>query len=622
MLLACLGATSTTLGCGMMTAVTNPSAAFAIQEPSSLSVVVRRAEIARATSNEVDRLLGATPVAESSTWPEKVALKVDDATALMKTASGEQVYAGSQARVVPAEAWAHGLAGVCSDGSSYPNLIAASGPDAAKLYGEIVAEKRSIGKLKTALAKEEAAGDADGLSDAKKAEHDKKGEALEADIDKLTAANEAKVDKLVELLKKPSPAPGPLKEKLKTAATNLRAAVKDATIANSAAVLGFPMALSGITTDAQKAAGRFVADVVEDKTGTRPDTSTLKPDVKLEGTDVKLTLNGLTKEQLGSLDIGGVVSATPSRLGGSVALALTVPGSASETSDLLSLQATLLDAYLAGLGGPGTPVELGATPVVATAPNAPPAANTADKERPRGKRWTGGLLIASACVPAKDDDTTVVAAVVPAAGGAGAAAASKPAPATGAAPAAASKPAPEPAAEPVAEAAVKPEAEPAAEPEPTASENTPAEPSSGSSTGRTIGWVSLAVGGAGLGVGAVLGVLAATKHRDLVQQCGGTDCPPTAYGSVDEYHTLGTASTVSLVAGGGAAALGLVLVVASPSSSPARVERAGARSFPGSVSDPWAPREVLSDANPFLALAGSCPPLGLRGPGRMRLGPR
>jgi hypothetical protein len=571
----------------MMTAVTNPSAAFAVQEPSSLSVVVRRAEIARATSNEVDRLLGATPVAESSTWPEKVALKPEDGAALLKTASGEQVYAGTQTRVVPAEAWAHGLAGVCSDGSSYPNLIAASGPDAAKLYGEIVAEKRSIGKLKTALAKEEAAGDADGLSDAKKAEHEKKGEALEADIDKLTAANEAKVDKLVELLKKPSPAPGPLKEKLKTAATNLRAAVKDANIANSAAVLGFPMALSGITTDVQKAAARFVADVVEDKTGTRPDTSTLKPDVKLEGTDVKLTLNGLTKEQLGSLDIGAVVSETTSRLGGYVALALTVPAYASETSDLLSLQATLLDAYLAGLGGAGTPVELGATPVMATAPNAPPASNAAaDKERPRGKRWTGGLLIASACVPAKDDDTTVVAAaVVPAAGGAaGAAGAAAAKPATGEAPAAATKPEPAPTDEPVAEASPKPEpepspkpeAEPAAEPEPepTASENTPAEPSSGGSTGRTIGWVSLAVGGAGLGVGAVLGVLAATKHRDLVQECGGTECPPQAYGSVDEYHTLGTASTVSLIGGAGAAALGLVLVVASPSSSPARVERA------------------------------------------------
>jgi hypothetical protein len=576
---ACLGATSTTVGCGMMTAVTNPSAAFAVQEPSSLGVVVRRAEIARATSNEVDRLLGATPVAESSTWPEKVALKTDDATAMMKAASAEQVYAGTQTKIVPAEAWAHGLAGVCSDGSSYPNLIAASGPDAAKLYGEIVAEKRSIGKLKTALAKEEVAADADGVSDAKKAEHEKKSEALEADIDKLTAANEAKVDKLVELLKKPSPAAGPLKEKLKTAATNLRAAVKDATIANSAAVLGFPMAVTGITTDAQKAAARFVADVVEDKTGTRPDTSTLKPDVKLEGTDVKLTLNGLTKEQLGSLDIGAVVTETTSRLGGYVALALTTPAYAAETSDLLSLQATLLDAYLAGLGGAGTPVDLGAVAVTATAPNAPPAASAAaDKERPRGKRWTGGLLIASGCVPAKDDDTTVVAAaVVPPAGGA--AAAAKPAPATGEAPAAATKPEPAPA-EPVAEAkpepTPEPKPEPAAEPEPepTASENTPSQPSSGGSTGKTIGWVSLAVGGAGLGVGAVLGVLAATKHRDLVQECGGTDCPPSAYGSVDEYHTLGTASTISLIAGGGAAALGLVLVVASPSSSPARVERA------------------------------------------------
>ena len=51
-LLGGLGIAAGSLGCGMITAVTNPSAAFAIQEPAHLSVVVRRAEIARARGLE------------------------------------------------------------------------------------------------------------------------------------------------------------------------------------------------------------------------------------------------------------------------------------------------------------------------------------------------------------------------------------------------------------------------------------------------------------------------------------------------------------------------------------------------------------------------------------------
>src|SRR6185436_17427899 len=94
--LAC-GAAST--GCGMLSAVTNPGAAFAISEPANLGVVVRRAEIARATSNEVDRLLGSAPLDDDSAWLEKVALTKDDATGLVKASAAEGVYEGSGTRV-------------------------------------------------------------------------------------------------------------------------------------------------------------------------------------------------------------------------------------------------------------------------------------------------------------------------------------------------------------------------------------------------------------------------------------------------------------------------------------------------------------------------------------------
>jgi hypothetical protein len=568
-------------GCGMVTAVTNPSAAFAIQEPANLGVVVRRAEVARATSEQVDRLLGNTALGDDSAWLAKVALKPDEATALMKAASNENVYVGTQTRVVQAEAWAHGLANLCGDGSAHPNLVAASGPATAKLYSAIVAERKAIGKLKMAAGVEEAAADADGVAADKKAAHEAKAEQLEAEADKLQTANEAKVDQLVEALKKPSAATGPLKDKLKAVVTALVSAVGDARNANSAAMLGYPLAMSGITGELQKAAPRFVADVIEDKTGTRPDTSTLKPDVKLEGTDVKLTLNGLTKEQLGSLNLGDVVSETTSRLSGYVKLVLSLTVYASETQDLLSLQEKLLEAYLDGLGGPGTPVDLSSVQVQAAAAAAKAEAKP---EGAKGKRWPGGLLIASACTPAKDDDTVVAAAVVPPAGGAAGAAAAEPAKtaeakqaSTAAEPA---KPAEEKPAEPAeptepAEPAEKAAEEPAEEPveDKTASAEEP-KPASGGSTLRTVGFISLATGGAGLIAGGIFGVIAATKHKDLTSACEGTNCPPSQHDDVQTYRTMGNVSTAALIGGGAAAAIGLVLIVAAPSPSGPAQEQA------------------------------------------------
>src|SRR5262245_18523752 len=70
------------LGCGMISAVTTPKAAWAIAESPPLSVVVRRAEAARATSLEVDRLLGGTPVDEPSKWIGRTGMTPAEATEL------------------------------------------------------------------------------------------------------------------------------------------------------------------------------------------------------------------------------------------------------------------------------------------------------------------------------------------------------------------------------------------------------------------------------------------------------------------------------------------------------------------------------------------------------------
>ena len=110
-----------------------------------------------------------------------------------------------------------------------------------------------------------------------------------------------------------------------------------------------------------------------------------------------------------------------------------------------------------------------------------------------------------------------------------------------------------------------------AESSPVETASTPAnEPPSSGSPMKTVGIASLATGGAGLVGGAVFGILAAAKHKDLNNSCGGSACPPSQHGAVDEYHTFATLSTASLLAGGGATAVGLVLLIGAPSAPPRR----------------------------------------------------
>jgi hypothetical protein len=77
---------------------------------------------------------------------------------------------------------------------------------------------------------------------------------------------------------------------------------------------------------------------------------------------------------------------------------------------------------------------------------------------------------------------------------------------------------------------------------------------------RRAGWISLAVGAAGL-AGAGATALAASAKNPA---CPGGNCPPTAQGQVDTYSGLRTASTVTFWVGGGVAAAGLLMVLLAP----------------------------------------------------------
>lgn len=69
------------------------------------------------------------------------------------------------------------------------------------------------------------------------------------------------------------------------------------------------------------------------------------------------------------------------------------------------------------------------------------------------------------------------------------------------------------------------------------------------------------IGGAGLAVGAVLGVLAFQKTDEVTELCGGNVCPPEYAGDVALAQDYGTASTVAFAIGGLAVAAGIILTV-------------------------------------------------------------
>jgi hypothetical protein len=88
---------------------------------------------------------------------------------------------------------------------------------------------------------------------------------------------------------------------------------------------------------------------------------------------------------------------------------------------------------------------------------------------------------------------------------------------------------------------------------------------------KTIGVAALAVGGAGLALGGVMGGLALARHGVLKGKCTvppDNRCPLSEKSDLDAYSTLGAISTAGFVAGGAVAVLGTVLVLTAPRPKP------------------------------------------------------
>lgn len=95
----------------------------------------------------------------------------------------------------------------------------------------------------------------------------------------------------------------------------------------------------------------------------------------------------------------------------------------------------------------------------------------------------------------------------------------------------------------------------------------PGSPGAPPSTQRTLGWIGVGVGGAGLVVGSVFGAMTLSETSTIDEHCRGSLCDAVGLAANDDAHASATISTVGFVVGGLALAAGVVLLVTAPPAS-------------------------------------------------------
>ena len=470
---------ATSTGCGAIAAAANPKVAWAFTDPAPMSVVVRRADVAEKTAQQVDRVMTDTPANDDSPWLAKVAPATEDSTKTLADLRQHQLYAaggpGAGARIVPAEVWAKSLAevspktpakaataakaapaapaaapsepaepvaksaepaaksgkgknaknaknggkpgAIAKNGgktdkkasknapledkpapapepatpapatvtvatpiaSKYPSLLAAIDSDLGAAWAEIMEKKKAMGELKTQIATEETALDEKGISDADKKTHKKTIDGLEKQVSKIDKETDKLTDAFVPKAKAAAAkAPADVRDRFGAVLVNLRQAVEDAKIANGAAAVRYPMAATSLLDSAKQMAAVYTADVVEEKTGKRPNSGALQPGVTMEGGKVAITLNGLSQADLGKTTMGDVTSEVSARTTKWVGRALGLLGTISATSDTLSFEKDVLDTLIDGFTSGGWKA-----PAAATIPDAPVAGAAPAAATPR-----------------------------------------------------------------------------------------------------------------------------------------------------------------------------------------------------------------------------------------------
>jgi hypothetical protein len=125
----------------------------------------------------------------------------------------------------------------------------------------------------------------------------------------------------------------------------------------------------------------------------------------------------------------------------------------------------------------------------------------------------------------------------------------------------------------------KPAAEPILSPKPT-NTNPEKDQATSSATQRTLGWIGIGVGSAGLVFGGIVGFMAMGKKSDLDDACLDRKCAPDQHSEVDSYDRQRLLSSVGFGIGLVGMAAGITLLATAPSDRPG----VAARVHPGGVS--------------------------------------
>jgi hypothetical protein len=348
-------------GCGALTAMTKPSTLMAPKDEAPLTVVVQRAEAANSTATQVDRLLTATPADNDSVWPKQTQLSDDTIAGVEKQLADHPYYDGTSFRISPAIVWADELAVIHSDAGTSPSLLAALSTEIGDGYKKLQGQVSDLATLQGRVKTEEVARDQDKISDADRKAHQATIDALNAQIETAkTALDPAKTAFVASCRVSAAKVTADVRDRFAIALINLREAVKQADVANGVAVLRYstlavevvrnPLMLKDALVAAAKA---NASDYIFEKTGKRLKFSGLSPEVKYENGKVELSLNGISPEDLGSLQPADLLVETTARTERFAGEAVALLSTTSVTDGELSFEGDVLDAILEGFHSAG-----------------------------------------------------------------------------------------------------------------------------------------------------------------------------------------------------------------------------------------------------------------------------
>jgi hypothetical protein len=332
-----LALSSSTTGCGLLAAATNPGAFWAVQDPANLQIVVRRADAALVTTAEVNRLLTSTPAGKDTPWVASVSPDPKDAAADIKALQHDPDYSTTHARVVAAEVWMRTLGNVGATTGEHPNLLAAIDQKLADSYLALGLKQAEIASLKGQIETEKQAAGADGVSPADKKTHEDAIAVLGKKVDDAQDAVDPLKAKFLGQLKDACAKLGnDDKARYAPAVASLLAALDDADMANSAAALKYPLVIKGLPDALKKVVPSIAMDVVEEQTGARPNVNNLKVNVSMSGGSPTITLDGLG--DVGSLQPSDVVKETTRRSVAWFTHTLTLLATISSTKDKIGFE--------------------------------------------------------------------------------------------------------------------------------------------------------------------------------------------------------------------------------------------------------------------------------------------